>query len=371
MHGRVLFVTWDGGGNVNPVLALGTRLTAAGAAVTGYGPPSLAGRFGATGLAYAGRDAPDPWDVTTMARDVRDEVARTGADVAVVDYMLPGALVGAEAAGVPVVALVHTLYGALLADGAPGPMGMAATVDGVNAARADVGLAPVRRLGDLLDGCARVLVTSPAALDVQAPAPDGWAPNVRHVGPVLEGPGPDGSWQPPPRPPGDPARPLVVVSLGTTPMDELPVLQRILDGLAGEPVRVLVTVGAHLDPAALRLPANATAAGYVPHGACLPHAAATVTHAGLGTVLASLAHGVPLVCVPLGREQPDNAAAVMRLGAGRVVPPAAGEQAVRDAVREVLADPAYRSAAAAVAATIPAPGEPSPAEDEVAALLPR
>jgi UDP:flavonoid glycosyltransferase YjiC (YdhE family) len=96
-----------------------------------------------------------------------------------------------------------------------------------------------------------------------------------------------------------------------------------------------------------------------------------VTHAGLGTVLASLAHGVPLVCIPLGREQPDNAAAVMRLGAGRVVPPAAGEEAVRDAVREVLADPAYRSAAAAVAATIPAPGEPSPAEDEIAALLPR
>ena len=52
---------------------------------------------------------PDPWDVTAMARDVRDEVARVGADVAVVDYMLPGALVGAEAAGVPVVALVHTL----------------------------------------------------------------------------------------------------------------------------------------------------------------------------------------------------------------------------------------------------------------------
>jgi UDP:flavonoid glycosyltransferase YjiC (YdhE family) len=366
VQGRVLFVTWDGGGNVNPVLALGPRLTAAGVEVAGYGPPSLAGRFGAAGLAYAGRDAADPWDLTAMARDVRDEVARVGADIAVVDYMLPGALVGAGAAKVPVVALVHTLYGALLADGAPSPMGMAGTVDDVNVARSDVGLAPVARLGDLLDGCVRVLVTSPAALDDPAPNPGGWAPNVRHVGPVLEGPGPDAGWQPP----GDPGEPLVLVSLGTTPMDEVPVLQRIVDALAAEPVRVLVTLGAHLDPAALRLPGNATATGYVRHAACLPYAAATVTHAGLGTVLASLAHGVPLVCVPLGREQPDNAAAVVRLGAGLVVPPAAGGEAVRDAVREVLADPAYRSAAAAVAGTLPAPGEPSPAEDEIAALLP-
>jgi hypothetical protein len=50
----------------------------------------------------------------------------------------------------------------------------------------------------------------------------------------------------------------------------------------------------------------------------------------------------------------------------RIVDALAGEP-----VREVLADPAYRSAAAAVAAMIPAPGETSPAEDEIAALLPR
>ena len=32
MPGRILFVTWDGGGNVPPVLALGTRLQARGKA---------------------------------------------------------------------------------------------------------------------------------------------------------------------------------------------------------------------------------------------------------------------------------------------------------------------------------------------------
>jgi MGT family glycosyltransferase len=218
-------------------------------------------------------------------------------------------------------------------------------------------------MGDVLDRCARVLVTSLAALDA---APDTWAGNVRHVGPVLEGPGADAGWRPPA---GGDGRPLVVVSLGTTPMGEAPVLQRVLDALAGEPVTVLALLGAHLDPADLRLPANAVTSGYVRHAAVLPHAAVTVCHGGLGTVLASLAAGVPVVCLPLGREQPDNAAAAERAGAGRTVDPAAGPDAIREAVTAVRDDPAYRRAAADLAATMAAPGATTAAEDEVLSLL--
>ena len=43
----------------------------------------------------------------------------------------------------------------------------------------------------------------------------------------------------------------------------------------------------------------------------LPHAALVVTHAGWQTINAALADGVPLVCVPDGRDQPDNAARVV------------------------------------------------------------
>ena len=46
----VLFVTWDGGGNVNPVLALAPRLAAHGVTAVGLGPPSLAPRFAADGV---------------------------------------------------------------------------------------------------------------------------------------------------------------------------------------------------------------------------------------------------------------------------------------------------------------------------------
>ena len=40
-----------------------------------------------------------------------------------------------------------------------------------------------------------------------------------------------------------------------------------------------------------------------------------VTHAGHGTVLKTLAAGVPMVCMPMGRDQKDNTVRVLRLGA--------------------------------------------------------
>jgi hypothetical protein len=48
----------------------------------------------------------------------------------------------------------------------------------------------------------------------------------------------------------------------------------------------------------IEVPENAVVVRYVPHGEVLPAAAATVTHAGHGTIAAALAHGVPLVCLP-------------------------------------------------------------------------
>jgi Erythromycin biosynthesis protein CIII-like, C-terminal domain len=364
--GSVEFVTWDGGGNVNVVVALTERLTGAGWDVGVYAPPSVGDRVVAAGARFTPREVADPWDVAAMARDVQAHCGQVAPDAVVVDYMLPGALCGAEATGRPTAALVHTLYGALLDGGAPSPMGMAASPGAVDEARATVGLGPVAGLGGLLDGCARVLVTCPAALDV-APDGAGLPGNVRYVGAALEGAGPDAGWVPPGAPASDGEAPLVVVALGTTPMDEGPVLQAVLDALAEAPVRVLAMLGAHLTASDLDVPANATVTGYVRHAAVLPHASALVTHAGLGTVLAALAHGVPLVCVPLGREQPDNAAAVARLGAGVTVARSAVPSSLGRAVLDALVEPAYRSAAQEMAAAISA--APADAvERELAAL---
>ena len=136
--------------------------------------------------------------------------------------------------------------------------------------------------------------------------------------------------------------------------------------LAPLPVKLLVTVGHGTDVAALGpLPENVRAEGWVPQDAVLAHAAAVVGHGGYGTTLGALAHGVPLVLLPLfSTDQWHNAERVAELGAGialtggprgAVEPPGPDVlAALPGALRAVLADDAYGRAAAAIGAAIAA-----------------
>ena len=342
---RILIVTWGGGGIVPPAVVLATKLAARGHDVRAIGSDSLQARFEAEGVSYTARDPLQEWDPRAVAADVV-AAART-VDLVVADYMLPSALSGAEAAGVPVVALVHTLYGANLdATGGLAPMGMAGSIDTQIAVRGELGVAPVATFGELLDRCASVMVTCPESLDTGGPDRPGV---VRYVGPLLEPAGPDEGW----RPPGaDDGRPLVVAGLGTTPMDELPVLRRVVAALGQASVRSIVTIGDHLDAGDLEPPEGVVLSGYVRHAAVLPWASAVVTHAGLGTILAGLAHGLPLVCLPLAREQPANADAVARVGAGVVLDPSSPPSDIAGAIARAVDDLERRAAAARLAIEI-------------------
>ena len=130
-----------------------------------------------------------------------------------------------------------------------------------------------------------------------------------------------------------------MVSAGTAgdPDAEVDLLCRVAAALAVLPVRGFVTLPDYVDAARIAWPANVTVSGYVRHSAVLPHADVLITHAGLGSVTAALAHGVPMVCLPLGREQPDNAAAVARMGAGRSLPSGATPASIGAAVLAELA----------------------------------
>ena len=66
-------------------------------------------------------------------------------------------------------------------------------------------------------------------------------------------------------------------------------------------------------------PPNVTVRGFVPHHLVLPHMAAVISHGGLSTITAALTAGVPLVCIPQGRDQSDNAERVAASGVGRAV----------------------------------------------------
>jgi UDP:flavonoid glycosyltransferase YjiC (YdhE family) len=84
---------------------------------------------------------------------------------------------------------------------------------------------------------------------------------------------------------------------------------------------------------------------YVPHRAVFPHAALVVTHAGWQTVNAALADGVPLVCIPDGRDQPDNAARVLACGAGVRVRKNVSPDKLRRVIVRALTDAALKQRA--------------------------
>jgi UDP:flavonoid glycosyltransferase YjiC (YdhE family) len=77
---------------------------------------------------------------------------------------------------------------------------------------------------------------------------------------------------------------------------------------------------------------------------------AVVTHAGMGTVATALAAGLPMVCLPQGRDQPLNAARVEELGAGLMLAAEAVPSGLASAVRTVLGGRHYRTAAQQLAA---------------------
>jgi MGT family glycosyltransferase len=165
----------------------------------------------------------------------------------------------------------------------------------------------------------------------------------------------------------DAETPLVYVTLGTFSNNNLGLFGLVLDALADEPVRVLATIGRDNDPAVLApVPANAHVERFVPQAQVLPHCAAAVHHAGAGTMLGVLAHGLPSLALPQSADNFTNAGLLATASAARVlVPGEVTTAAVRAGVRAVLDDGAYRRAARALAGEIAA----MPAPAEVAAAL--
>ena len=175
--------------------------------------------------------------------------------------------------------------------------------------------------------------------------------NVRFVGPILDGPAL--TTQIDELAVDDGRLPLVLISLSTSHQGQVPVLQRLIDALGQLPVRVVVTTGPAVAPEEVTPAPNTTVVGFVPHQQVLPKASLVVTHAGLGTVMTALSHGVPLLCLPMGRDQFYNAAQVEALGAGRMIPADTDAGAVAGAVEALLgADSTVRDGAKRVAQII-------------------
>jgi zeaxanthin glucosyltransferase len=210
----------------------------------------------------------------------------------------------------------------------------------VNEQRRTWGLMPLKHAADALSLIAQI-TQLPEVLEFDVnPKP----PNLHYTGPFI-----DDRQRPPVNFPWDrlDGRPLVYASLGTLQNGSEATFKAIADGCAGLNVQLVLSLGGGLDPAALgTLPGNPLIVRYAPQLEILKRAAAVITHAGLNTVLESLAEGVPLIAIPLGNDQPGVAARVAARGAGIVIPRRKlNANRLREAVQSVLDQQTYRAAA--------------------------
>jgi UDP:flavonoid glycosyltransferase YjiC (YdhE family) len=142
-----------------------------------------------------------------------------------------------------------------------------------------------------------------------------------------------------------PDLPTVYATLGTVFNSRTPGLfELILDGLSEEPINLVLTVGRDRDPDEFGpQPANVHIERYVPQSLLLPECDLVISHAGFSTVIAALSCGLPLVAVPIDADQPINAERCAALGVAEVIQPRERTaDAIRGAVRTVIADPSYR-----------------------------
>jgi MGT family glycosyltransferase len=381
-----LFALTDGGGTVPPELGVVRRLRARGHTVRVLAEPSMAEQVIGTGAAFLPwswrpAEAFHDWDLrtpTSLARGMaeqmmtdpapsqaRDTVAAIEAsrpDLVLTSSFAVGAMIAAEARGVPFDVLFPNAY-PLPAPGMPpfgaglrparGSLGrmrdrVATAMSGrlfdhyaltpINRVRVANGLEPIAHTWDQLHHARRQLVLTSAAFDFPAALPG----NARYVGAVLDDPGwaAEEDWTPP-----EGGAPLVLVALSSTFQNHAGCLQRIADALGSLPVRGLVTTGPAISPEAIHAPANVTVVASAPHSAAMREASLVVTHGGHGTVVKSLAAGLPLVILHHGRDQADNAIRVTSRGAGLAVPRSASAERIAAAVLAVLADADYRLAA--------------------------
>src|SRR5262249_21999252 len=111
-------------------------------------------------------------------------------------------------------------------------------------------------------------------------------------------------------------------------------------------------------------PANVRLERYVPQAALLPRCAAVVNHAGFGSLVGALAHGLPMALLPMGADQPLNAARVEALGAGVTLDAILSTPSeIADAVSTVLSAPSHRAAAEQLRdenAALPSPADAIP-----------
>jgi UDP:flavonoid glycosyltransferase YjiC (YdhE family) len=371
---RLLFTFAGGNGHFEPLIPIARAARLAGHTIVFAGQPAMIAAVEAAGFAMVATGGATltsaaerlpllKLDLEREDRDLRDGFARRLAreraaailalcaewrpDGLVCDEIDFGAMLAAEKLGLPAAKVLVIAAGSFVRREVVG-----AALDEV---RAEYGLPPDADMTML----SRDLVLSPFPPSYRDPAFP-LPPTAQSIRPLVVGAGGDAiltAWA---------GRlsdaPLVYFTLGTVFNSESgDLFERVLAGLRDLPINVIATVGRELDPDEFGpQPPNIRIERYIPQAALLPHCAAVISHAGSGSVIGALAHGLPMVLIPMGADQPHNAGRCADLGLARVLDAVeATPQMVSTAITAVLEDPGYRQASERMRAEIAALPDPA------------
>jgi UDP:flavonoid glycosyltransferase YjiC (YdhE family) len=358
---RVLFTYAGGSGHADPLVPIADAVRTSGHTAAFFGRRSAATVLDANGFTLF-PDTDDPalttgdhatitplleLDMEREYRDLRgfaDRISRgrmAGVlevagewqpDLLVCEEVDFGSMIAAERVGLPHAAVLTLASGSFV---------RAETVaEPLDAIRTEYGLPPDPRLAMP----ARDLVVSPFPPSFRNPA----IPLPKNAISIRWDAGP----APAEPPPGWLSRlsdaPTVYFTLGTIFNQESgDLFVRVLTGLRELQANVVVTVGRNIDPERFGTqPDNVHIERYIPQSVLLPHCDLVVNHGGSGSVVGALAHGLPLMVLPMGADQLPNAQRCEQLGVGVVLDAVrATPRSVRDAASALLSDARARELA--------------------------
>lgn len=364
----ITVVTVDAGGNVPPAIRIAEELARRGHDIEVLGHARQAHAVTSAGLGFRALASLDFWDPSVrksgpaaidrivrlasdpgIEREVGGAVAAAGSELALVDCLMPSSLRGAHTVGAGTAALFHTFLGFWIRRYARGPVGLLSRLRGTDPLRAWA-RADAR------------LVASDAALDPASARRTPLARAADWVGALETGvaAAPDAS-----------APPLVVVSLSTTWFPgQTDAYERIAAALGSLPVRGVLTLGGLHPDRDLRMPPNVRVVDRADHGELFPRASLVIGHGGHSTTFRALAHGLPVLLVPMHPmlDQPVIARSIERAGAGRALGRTASPERIAAAITALLADERARAAAGALGERIRATDASGAAADAVERL---
>lgn len=386
---NILIAMIEGGGNVPAMFGLAHRLIKNGHSLTILSEPCLRQPINEMGASFTAftrhfartdrrEDIFNDWNASKFNSPVLDrvmfgpaayvidrciEVIRANSiHLLIVDVLISPAIVAAEHVGIPKIIVCHMPEFLPGPNRPPGNLGlrpgkglvyrlrdkllaklMRSKLDEFKPVLNDkltaLSLSPLAHTIDLFDRAELRLIQTLRSFDVPIdPSPK----NVRYIGPEMDDPDWVSKEQLELQWSGDTKKKLVVISFSTTFQNQASAIQNSINALSKLDVYGCVTLGPAMEDINFTIPKNVLVLKSVKHSALFSQADLVITHGGHGTVIRALSNGLPIICLPMGRDQDDNALKVVSKGCGIKLPRRSGSTTIKKAIARIFSNDTFK-----------------------------